>query len=231
MEQVTYSNYAATVPVPQEASFRRTAPPATKEEPYLVARAKRGCSTSFGELYERHRPRIHRVALRILRNEQDSEDAVQRAFQRAYMNLSKFREDSTFLTWLTRIAMNEALMMLRSRRRVSVMQESSAKDETKSKILDVADSRPTPEQVFAQRELRIAMLRSISTLRPSLRSVVLLSELKGCSNAETARQLGLSVSAVKARLFHARRNLRRHFKRNYGTRKRLYVTGSQNASN
>jgi DNA-directed RNA polymerase specialized sigma24 family protein len=86
------------------------------DERWLVAKAKSGHEDAFGELYERHQPRTYRTALRILRNHHDAEDAVQRAFQRAIVNLERFREDSTFSTWLTRIAINEALMLLRQRR-------------------------------------------------------------------------------------------------------------------
>src|SRR6516165_4967011 len=84
-------------------------------EEVLVTRAKSGNSTACGELYERNRARLIRCTFRILRNRQDAEDVVQLAFQRALTNLHRFREDSTFSTWITRIAMNEALMLLRRR--------------------------------------------------------------------------------------------------------------------
>src|SRR5260370_7210656 len=83
------------------------------DEGWLVAKAKSGHEGAFGELYKRHQPRTYRTALRILRNQQDAEDAVQMAFQRALVNLERFREDSTFSTCLTRIAINETLMLLR----------------------------------------------------------------------------------------------------------------------
>ena len=117
---------------------------ALKEDSYLVARRKRGCSTSFGELYERHKRRIQQVALRILGNQQDSEDAVQRAFLRAFTNLQKFREDSTFLTWMTRIALNEALMILRRKPKNMVLPGNAAKEDKGTEPAEVADLRPTP---------------------------------------------------------------------------------------
>src|SRR5262245_46954535 len=86
------------------------------DEGLLVAQAKSGQSSAFGELYEHHRVRVYHTAFRILRNAQDAEDASQRSFQRAFINLKSFRGESTFSTWLTRIAMNESLMMLRQRR-------------------------------------------------------------------------------------------------------------------
>src|ERR1700743_1412395 len=87
-----------------------------RDESWLVARAKSGHEDAFGELYQRHQLKSYRTALRILRHQQDAEDVVQRAFQRAFVSLEAFREDSTFSTWLTRVVINEALMLLRQRR-------------------------------------------------------------------------------------------------------------------
>jgi RNA polymerase sigma-70 factor (ECF subfamily) len=87
---------------------------ASTDERLLVAQAKSGRSSAFGKLYELHRVRVYHTAFRILRNRQDAEDAVQRSFQRAFTNLCRFREDSTFSTWVTRIAINDALMLLPS---------------------------------------------------------------------------------------------------------------------
>lgn len=175
----------------------------------LVAEAKSGCSNAFGELYERHRSRTYHAAFRILRSRQDAEDAVQRCFQRALTSLARFREDSSFSTWVTRIAINEALMLLRQRRSKREVPESLSEG-TAAPFLVLPDEGPTPEQAFAQAELRSLVLRAISKLRHSLRAVILLREVHGLTNAETARRLGLSVGAVKARTFHARRHLRRH---------------------
>ncbi len=187
---------------------------ATNDDRLLVAQAKSGHSLAFGELYERHRLCIYRTAFRMLRNRQDAEDAVQRSFQRAFTNLARFREDSAFATWVTRIAINESLMLIRRRRANTPIQESSDPTEAHS-IFEPADMRPTPEQALAESERRTAVLQAISRLRESLRVVVLLRELQGLTSTETARRLGLSVSAVKARTFHARRFLRRHFEQKY----------------
>src|ERR1700684_3912429 len=73
-----------------------------RDESWLVARAKSGHDDAFGELYQRYQLKSYRTALRILRQQQDAEDVVQRAFQRAFVSLEAFREDSTFSTWLTR---------------------------------------------------------------------------------------------------------------------------------
>src|SRR5262249_18212548 len=88
----------------------------TSDERALLAQAKSGCSAAFGQLYERHRVRVYHTIFGVLRQRQDAEDAVQQCFQRAFTNLTRFREDSRFSTWVTRIAINEALMLLRRRR-------------------------------------------------------------------------------------------------------------------
>lgn len=201
--------------VPSIAKVRIMRNLENNDERCLVARAKVGSSSAFGELYERHRARIVHTAFRILRNREDAEDAAQRSFQRAFTNLSRFREEATFSTWVTRIAMNESLMLLRQRRATTPVPENYSDYSEASYVPDLVDNGPTPEQTFAATERHAAVVRAISRLRKSLRTVVLLRELCGLTSAETARRLGLTVSAVKARTFHARRYLRRHFERKY----------------
>jgi RNA polymerase sigma-70 factor, ECF subfamily len=199
----------------REGAHCRTGKAPSTDERWLVTQAKSGSSTAFGELYDRHRLRTYRTAFRILRNRQDAEDAIQRSFQRAFTNLCRFREDSTFSTWITRIAINDALMLLRQRRANTRLQENNDDTEATS-VLDPADKGPTPEQALVENELRVAVIHAVSHLRKSLRIVVLLRELQGLTSAETARRLGLTVSAVKARTFHARRYLRKSLEPQYG---------------
>jgi RNA polymerase sigma-70 factor, ECF subfamily len=200
---------------PREGTRASAAKAASTDERWLVTQAKSGSSTAFGELYDRHRLRIYHTAFRILRNRQDAEDAVQRSFQRAFTNLCRFREDSTFSTWVTRIAINDALMLLRQRRANTRLQENNDDAEAPS-VLDSADKGPTPEQALVESELRVAVIHAISRLHKSLRIVVLLRELLGLTSAETARRLGLTVTAVKARTFRARRSLRKYLEPKYG---------------
>jgi RNA polymerase sigma-70 factor (ECF subfamily) len=199
----------------REGTRSTAAKAASTDERLLVAQAKSGRSSAFGKLYELHRVRIYHAAFRILRNRQDAEDSVQRSFQRAFTNLCRFREDSTFSTWVTRIAINDALMLLRQRRANTRLQENNDGTEEPS-VLDPADKGPTPEQAFAETERRAAVLQAISYLRESLRTVALLRELQGLTSAETARRLGLTVTAVKARTFRARRHLRNYLEPQYG---------------
>jgi RNA polymerase sigma-70 factor, ECF subfamily len=185
------------------------------DENSLVAKAKSGHGDAFGELYKRHQPRTYRAAFRILRNQQDAEDAVQRAFQRAFVKLEGFREDSTFATWLTRIVINEALILLRQRRIREPLHENSVNAAPADGGVEIADGGPTPEEILCKSERRAALLQAVGRLRKNLKAVVLHRELKGLTSAETAEVLGLSVSAVKARAYHARRSLRKSLARKF----------------
>jgi len=185
------------------------------DEHSLVAKAKLGHDDAFGELFKRHQRKAYCTALRILRNQQDAEDAVQHAFQRALVNLQRFREGSTFSTWLTRIVINEALMLLRKRRTREPLHENSLDAAQGDGGVEIADGGPTPEEILCESERRAVLLQAIGRLRKNLRIVVLHRELKGLTSAETARLLGLTVTAVKARTFHARRFLRKHLERSF----------------
>ncbi len=184
-----------------------------RDERSLVARAKSGHNDAFGQLYERHQPKAYRTALRMLRNEQDAEDAVQKAFQHVLISLGRFREDSAFSTWLTRIVINESLMLLRQRRTREPLRENSADNSQFEGGFEIADGRPTPEETVCESERHAALHQAIGRLRKSLRVVILHRELQGLTSAETAERLGLSVTAVKARTFHARRFLKKHLEK------------------
>jgi len=204
----------------QEDALRSSEKDALTGDQALVLKAKSGHSLAFGELYERHRSKIYHSVFSMLRNQQDAEDAVQQSFQHAFTNLHRFREDSAFSTWVTRIAINEALMMLRRRRGNTLAFETNHDSPKATSLFDLADGGPTPEQAFAEKESRTIVIRAISRLRKSLRTVALLRELHGLSNAETAQRLGLTVTAVKARTFHARCHLRKHLESKYIARHR-----------
>jgi RNA polymerase sigma-70 factor (ECF subfamily) len=212
----------------QEPTHGTAAKATSTEERLLIAQAKSGRSSAFGELYERHRLRIYCIALRILRNQEDAEDATQRSFQRAFVSLGRFREDSTFSTWVTRIAINEALMLLRHRRASIPLLEGNSDGNDASSMVDRTRKVPTPEEILAENELRATVTQGISYLRESLRTVALLRELQGLTSAETARRLGLTVSAVKARTFHARRHLRQHLERKCKGALHGFLAGARN---
>jgi RNA polymerase sigma factor (sigma-70 family) len=170
----------------------------------LVAGAKMGHGSFFDELHERHRERMFQVAHRITRHREDAQDAVQESFLSAYVHLKKFDERARFSTWLTRIAINAALMKIRKKR---VSREVGVEDSADA--IEPSNCVPNPEEICARTEQKAALRDAIAKLRPTLRSVVELHDLQEYSLHETAEALGTSVSAAKARLFHGRAALRR----------------------
>jgi RNA polymerase sigma-70 factor, ECF subfamily len=189
----------------------------------LVAGAKTGDARAFELLVQRHEGKIFSLAQRMTRNREDAEDVVQQSFQKAFIHLKKFEGDSLFSTWLTRIAINEALMLLRRKRGSrEVPIESNAEDET-ALPLDVPDAGPNPEDSCLQREQEKILSAAVRELTPGTRKAIELRELGELSTGETAQVMGLSVGAVKARVFHGRRKLRETLKR-YVTSTRTYGT-------
>jgi RNA polymerase sigma-70 factor (ECF subfamily) len=173
----------------------------------LVAATKGGDAQAFEDLILRHRQRVLIVAQRITKNQEDAEDVVQESFHKAFLHLGAFQERSRFSTWLTRIAMNEAYMLLRRRRKLwEVLPEGSDEQAVSPEFLD---QRPSPEESCWRRERTEILSKAVNRLGPKIRGAILLRDFEERSVEETARILGTSVSAVKARLFHARRKLRR----------------------
>jgi RNA polymerase sigma-70 factor (ECF subfamily) len=184
----------------------------------LVAEALQGSSSAFETLFRRYQQRMFHVALSRLQNPQDAEDAVQQAFQQAFTHLASFQGQSRFSTWLTRIAINESLMLLRKRRpgHISIEGHQTFGDETVA--LDIKDRAATPEEQYVQRELHDVLSGAIDELRPILKTVVKLCEIGEISNTKTANALGVKVGAVKARTFRARRLLREKIAKRLGAR-------------
>jgi RNA polymerase sigma factor (sigma-70 family) len=174
----------------------------------LLAIAKKGHRPAFDELYKRHAEKMHHTTLRITRNREDAEDAVQECFLNAFVHLKSFDGRSRFSTWLTRIAVNAALMKLRQNRcRREVPTEGA--DET-SKLLPenlVPDPSLNPEERYAKSEREAIVSDAVAQLRPGIRKAIEV-QLQDYSLKETAETLGVTVAAAKARLFHARSALR-----------------------
>lgn len=178
------------------------------DEHLLVARAKSGEAVAFEELVNRYERKIFRLTMNITRNREDAEDAMQDAFLKSYSHLKDFQEDSRFYTWLVRIAANEALMRLRKRRLNQVSLDEPLENEDDIMPREIEDWGPSPEQRYAQTEMHEILSHVIDTLEPNLRVVFVLRDLEGLSTEETASAVGISNSAVKARLLRARLKLR-----------------------
>jgi RNA polymerase sigma-70 factor (ECF subfamily) len=145
---------------------------------------------------------------------EDAEDIVQQSFQKAFVHLHKFEGKSCFSTWLTQIVINEALMFLRrGRRRREVSIDDLGGNEGTPLALEVPDSRASPESALLQSERSRILSAAMNKLTPGTRKAIELRELGELSTQEAARVMGLSVGALKGRLFHGRRKLHQVLKR------------------
>ena len=175
----------------------------------LVHATKGGDVSAFEELVERYDRKLLRIAEHITHNREDSQDAVQEAFLKAFQHVGYFREHSQFSTWLIRITVNQALMKLRKRRttkEVSLDEDFQADGDMLPR--EVVDWAPNPEELYRVSELRDILIKALENLRPALRTVFVLRDIEGLSIHQTAEVLELSPAAVKARLLRARLQLR-----------------------
>jgi RNA polymerase sigma-70 factor (ECF subfamily) len=197
----------------QDSGHQRTANPT---DDALVARAQAREFEAFEELVGRHQERIYRLAARMTGSQSDAQEVVQEALLSAWKNLPSFEGKAQFGSWLYRITANEALMLLRSRRRhpeVSV-------DEVGAAVVDEAtrqaltrygagiDWSRRPDDQFQSNELQRHIQAAVDALPETSRQVFIIRDVEGLSTEETADVLGLSVPAVKTRLHRARLALR-----------------------
>jgi RNA polymerase sigma-70 factor (ECF subfamily) len=175
----------------------------------LVHASKNGDVAAFEQLVKKYDAKLLRIAQSVTHNREDSQDAVQEAFLKAYQNLGEFREDSQFSTWLIRITLNQSLMKLRKQR---ATQEVSLDDDFQADggILprEVTDWAPNPEQLYRATELRNILIKTLKELSPILRAVFVLRDIERLSIDETAEVLNISHVAVKARSWRVRLQLR-----------------------
>jgi RNA polymerase sigma factor (sigma-70 family) len=178
---------------------------ATMPDNSLVALAKNGEHHAYVELCKRHSAMVLRTINRITRNKEDSEDALQDSLLRAFTHLPTFDGRSTFSTWLTRIAINSALMILRKKR---ARPESSFDDDAWG-YFQIPDPSLDPERRFFSREGKRVLRQAVHSLPPLLRDVTVIRYAQEASLGEVAELTGISVAAVKSRLLRARNSLRR----------------------
>ncbi len=181
--------------------------PAAKEW-RLIQRALAGDPDALSPIFVHYRSKLLHAAFSLLRNKEDAEDALQEGLVNAYIHLNSFQGRSLFSTWLTRIVMNAALMALR---RKSARPEASLEECQDGELDDwpawVIDHRPNPEQACAATEAKQVVERHIEQLPSGVRSAFWLREMEGLSTKEAREILGIAESAVKSRLFRARRQL------------------------
>ena len=180
----------------------------------LVVAAKNGDEQAFEALFKRYQQKILTVVRRYTRVREDAEDIVQLSFQKAFVHLCTFQGHSSFATWLTSIAINEALMFLRSIgavREVAIDDVNNAEGRTAG--IQIPDSSPGSEASYAQRERAQILSSAMDELTPRMRQAVGLREFAELSTEQTAKRMGVSIGAVKARIFQAKPKLRERLSR------------------
>jgi RNA polymerase sigma-70 factor (ECF subfamily) len=177
----------------------------------LVALARSGSETAIRAIVQIHNQKLFRVARAILRNDAEAEDVVQATYVRAFTSLSGFRNESELATWLTRIALNEALGRLRRARKTTTLEELDmpARGQDAQLIqfpssIQAAD----PEAEAARNQARRILERAVDGLPLTFRSVFILRDVQGMNIEETASLLDLKPETVKTRLFRARKLMR-----------------------
>ena len=173
----------------------------------LVSAAMAGDVTAFTALCRLHSPRLLRTVRQITRNHEDAEDALQDAFMRAFVHLKSFNGRAQFATWLTRIALNSALMILRKRRHYpAVSIDSGREDEAAS--WEIADRADDPERRLLKSETTEWVRKAIAELDPTPRVAMEFWNCEELSAREGARKLNISKAAFKSRLSRAKAELR-----------------------
>jgi len=183
----------------------------------LVRRALARDDTAFRIIMERNNRRLYRIARGILRNDTEAEDAVQEAYINAFADLDGFRGDSSLMTWLSRIVMNEALGRLR-RERLAVDLDTFETQRTEAQIIQFPQmvAAGDPERTMAQREILQLVEQATDNLPEIFRIVFITRVIEGMSVEETADLLSLRPETVKTRLHRARRLVREQLDKKIG---------------
>src|ERR1700723_4442245 len=180
---------------------------------YLVAAVKNGDHQAYAELCRRHSQQIFQTVLRITGNISDAEDALQEALLKAYVHLGRFEGRSAFSSWLTRIAINSALMLLRRKRSHYVYSLEGGVDGDDFKLPEPTETAHNPEESCILNALENECVRAIRHLSPTLQIVVQIRYREDASVAQIANMLDISESAVKSRLLRARSKIRARLKK------------------
>jgi RNA polymerase sigma-70 factor (ECF subfamily) len=191
--------------MPTGASTARVIDNGDLTDPEIVRRVLDGDTPLFELLMRRHNERVYRTARAIVRDESEAEDVMQQAYVNAYAHLRQFNGRAQFSTWLTRIAVNEALARVRRKRNYQ-----SVDDDTMDMESSMSDAAlPDPERQAAAGELRVVLETAIDRLADGAREVFVLRDVEGMSTADVATALDVSEDVVKTRLSRARATIRR----------------------
>jgi RNA polymerase sigma-70 factor (ECF subfamily) len=174
-----------------------------------LERLKQGDRHEFARLVEYYTDPVFRIASNIVTTPQDAEDVLQETFIKVLKNIKDFEERSSLSTWIYRITVNEALMLVRKHRKpVTSIEENGDHEDHDKEPLEIVDWKPLPEMEFQTRELRAEMENAVRALPEKLRVVFLLRDIEELSIRATAEALNITEMAVKTRLLRARLQLR-----------------------
>jgi RNA polymerase sigma-70 factor (ECF subfamily) len=194
---------------PERTAIHVTTPQPGDHEQELIRRVQSGEKEHFYELIKPYERRVYTAAFSILRNEAEAEDAAQEALLKALAHIGQFRAEARFSTWLTQIAVNEALMRRRKAHTEIMEPIGEHQDEDGGYTpRDFADWREIPSEALERKEIRQMLAEAVAALTEKYRQVFLLRDVQHLSIEETAEALGISRASVKTRLLRARLMLR-----------------------
>jgi RNA polymerase sigma-70 factor (ECF subfamily) len=180
---------------------------ARRDDP-LVTAVQAGVPEAFAQLHAIYSPRLYRTIIRITKNPDDAQDALQETFLRAHLNVHAFKGRSSIYSWLSRIAINAALMVLRKRRaHPEVSLNPQPDDRCEAMFFEPKDPAPNPEEACDQHQRRVKTLLAIGHLNPTLQVPIRMQMKHGWSVKEISQALSISEAAVKSRLGRARQRL------------------------
>jgi RNA polymerase sigma-70 factor (ECF subfamily) len=184
--------------------------PQFRSESQLIARVQAGDVDAFHELLRPYQRAVYLAALSLLKNDADAEEVAQEAILKAFKNVSRFRREAKFSTWLIQITINEAKMKLCKDRRhlYESLDEGKRSEDGDYVPRDFADWRQIPSEALEQSELRQALAKALDSLPEKYRAVLILRDMQHLSIIETAQVLGISEANVKTRLSRARLQMR-----------------------
>lgn len=179
------------------------------DEKSIILRAQDGDSESFALLVEKYQDAVFTVCFSLLKNYHDANDAAQNTFIKAYKNVKRFKFDSSFQTYITRIAINTCKDEFRKMSR----QSGNVSIDSDENLYEIKDASDTPEKAFEKKELQKTVHRAISVLPQKYREVIILRDINGLSYEETAKALKTSQGTVKSRISRARNALKEILKK------------------
>jgi RNA polymerase sigma-70 factor (ECF subfamily) len=184
-------------------------------EEALVELARAGDGDAFAELIRRNANASRKLAASVLRDREDAEDALQDAWSKAWLHVDRFQGDSKFSTWFTRIVLNQCLMRLRSLKRKPLVSLDEAEADPDRASIVVAEKSPNPEQSASSEQIASLVRQEVQRMPPLLRDPLIMRDLQAQPIEDVARNLDISIPAVKSRLLRARTELRKRLERHF----------------